>query len=83
MSIMKNFPLAMRLYFCISAVSLGCVEFIHDWKRYSKVFPENYIKNFLCSTPGFLTGFVLGPASPFFYIAGCKSLDYKKCPHLK
>lgn len=80
---MKNFPIAMRLYFGISAASLGSIEFIHDWKRYSKICPEKYIKNILYSVPGFLNGFVLGPASPFLYIAGCKALDYKRCPHLK
>ena len=80
---MVSLPLIIRLYFGISAFSLGTIEFIHDWKRYSKIYTNNNGKNFIHSIPGFMTGFVLGPAFPFFYVAGCKALDYKRCPQFK
>jgi hypothetical protein len=76
-------PLIIKLYFGVSSISLGSIEFIHDWKRYAKIKPDNKINNTIRSIPGFLSGVVLGPALPFFYFAGCKSLDYKRCPQLK
>ena len=82
MGMVNNFPIIMRLYFGVSALSLGSIEFVHDWKRYNKVNPNN-VKNILYSFTGFLTGFILGPAFPFFYLADCKALDYKRCPYLK
>ncbi len=80
---LNSFPKVLKFYFGITSISLGTIEFIHDYKRYSRLYPSDKSKNMVYSIPGFFTGFVLGPAFPFFYTAGCKALDYKKCPQLK
>ncbi len=90
---------AIPVYFLGSSLLLGCNEYIHSSYAYRKKEIEKElaiyqdissykmnrinISSYRIGLVGFVSGAILGPAFPIFYLAGFKGLDWKRCPYMK
>jgi hypothetical protein len=70
------------VYFCTSSLLMGCNEFIHSYYTHRKNEQINF-ESYKNSIPSFIAGVIIGPTFPILYLAGFRTLEWKRCPYLK